>query len=288
MPTKIEKDAVTGVHTTGHVWDGIAELNNPLPKWWLYVLYATIIAAVVWFVLYPAIPGITGHTAGTLGYSARREAMEGVRKMHERHAEQMGKIASTDVDKIRQDPQLMAVATTAGRVAFADNCQPCHGTNGEGRVGYPALGDDVWLWGGKPADLQKTITYGIRSGHPDARGSQMPAFGADGILKPAEVEQVADYVLTLYGLKKDGDVSAGAKLFAENCVACHGEKGEGNRDVGAPRLASATHLYGSDRASVIAQVNRPRQGVMPAWVGRLDTATIKSLAVYVHALGGGE
>ncbi len=178
---------------------------------------------------------------------------------------------------------------TAGRIAFAENCQPCHGAGGGGRVGYPALAAGAWIWGGKLEDIQQTLTHGIRSGDADARDSQMPKFGVDGLLKPEQISQIADYVMTLYGTPVPGaDVAPGKKLFAENCAACHGDNGEGKRDVGAPRLASKVHLNASTRDAVVAQISNPRMGVMPAWNTRLNEATIKSLALYVHAFGGGE
>ncbi len=201
----------------------------------------------------------------------------------------MDRIATLSFDDIRKDPQLMAAAATAGRIAFANNCQPCHAAGGGGQPGYPALAAGAWIWGGTLDAIQQTITHGIRSDDPDARVAQMPRFGADGILKPAEIQQVADYVMTLFGHADAGkDVSAGQKLFADNCAICHGDAGQGDREKGAPRLASQVHLYGSDRATVVAQITAPRMGVMPAWNTRLDPATIKGLALYVHSLGGGE
>jgi cytochrome c oxidase cbb3-type subunit 3 len=201
----------------------------------------------------------------------------------------LDKVVATPIAQVRNDPKLMAVAETAGRIAFANNCQPCHGAGGEGRPGFPVLASDNWLWGGTLEDIQQTITHGIRSGDPDARVSQMPRFGVDGVLKPDEIAAVTDYVMTLYGSPVAGaDTSKGQALFADNCVACHGDKGQGNREVGAPPLKSQVHLYGNTRAAVLAQVTNPRQGVMPNWNARLDPATIKSLALYVHALGGGE
>ncbi|MBN8891194.1 MAG: cytochrome-c oxidase, cbb3-type subunit III [Rhodospirillales bacterium 70-18] len=289
MPTKIEKDSVTGRETTGHEWDGLRELNTPLPKWWLYTLYASIVFAIVYSVLYPSVPGITGYFHGVLGYSTRTQVAADVRAMAAQRGVSMDKIKDMPIEQVRENPQLLAVALTAGRITFAENCQACHGAGGEGRPAYPVLADDVWLWGGKLADIQQTITYGIRSGHPDARVSQMPRFGADAILQPAQIQQVADYVMALYGKPVAGaDTAAGATVFAENCAACHGDKGQGNREFGAPALASQVHLYGDTRAVVVAQITNPRQGVMPNWNVRLDPATIKSVALYVHSLGGGE
>jgi cytochrome c oxidase cbb3-type subunit 3 len=289
MPTKIEKDAYSGVETTGHEWDGIKELNTPLPKWWLMVFYATIVWSAAWFLLYPSIPYGTGYWHGLLGYSQRRDAMAGVAAMHAQHAAAMEQIARTPITDIPKNPKLMEVALVAGRITFANNCQPCHGQNGAGRPGYPALGDDVWLWGGKPTDIETTITHGVRSGDPAARDSQMPSFGTDGILKPEQIQQVADFVGQWWGVvPASKDTRAGAKIYADNCAMCHGDKGQGNRDVGAPPLNSHVHLYEGTRDAIVAQVTHPRHGVMPAWNRRLDPATIRSVALYVHSLGGGE
>jgi len=289
VPTKIEKDHVSGQDTTGHEWDGLKELNTPLPKWWLYTFAATVVWAAVWCLLYPSIPGVTGYFHGILGYSQRGAVTTAVKALEVQRSTYMDKIRALPIAAVRADPQLEEMALTAGRIAFANNCQPCHGAGGTGRAGYPALGDDVWLWGGKLEDIQQTITHGVRNADPDAHASAMPRFGADGMLKPDEISAVADYVMTLFGKGEAGvDVSKGKALFAQNCVRCHGDAGQGNREFGAPPLKSSVHLYDDTRASVLAQLNNPRQGVMPNWNARLDPATIKSLALYVHSLGGGE
>jgi cytochrome c oxidase cbb3-type subunit III len=289
VPTKIEKDSVTGHVTTGHEWDGLKELNRPLPKWWVYLLYATIVWAAGYCLLYPSFPGLSGYFHGLLAYSTRDKVDADVAAVARQRSGAMDRIKSSSFEEIRKDPQLLAVAETAGRITFANNCQPCHGAGGGGNPGYPALAAGNWLWGGTLEAIQQTVTHGIRSGDPDARISQMPRFGADAVLKPEEIQQVADYVETLFGLAAaDKDVSAGKKLFAENCAACHGDAGQGNRDFGAPKLAAHTHLYGDDRSAIVAQITNPRSGVMPNWNTRLDEATIKSVALYVHSLGGGE
>ena len=251
MPTKIEKDVVTGRDTTGHEWDGLKELNTPLPKWWVYVLYATVVWAAVWFVLYPSVPWVTGYFPGVLGYSQRNRGERRGAARWRRSAPlrwtASRRCRSPTSARIRS---LMAAASTAGRIAFANNCQPCHGAGGGGQPGYPALAAGAWIWGGSLDAIQQTITYGIRSGDAEAREAQMPRFGADGMLKPAEIQQVADYVMTLYGDGEPGkDVAAGKKLFAENCAVCHGDAGQGDREKGAPRLASHVHLHGDDRAT---------------------------------------
>ena len=290
MPTKIEKDAISGQDTTGHEWDGLKELNTPLPKWWLYVFFACIAWAFGMFVLYPSIPYGKGYFHGLLGYSTRAQVDADVTKLVIQRKGSMDRIAELPFEAIKADPALMEVALTSGRITFAENCQPCHGPGGGGRPAYPALAAGAWIWGGTLDTIQQTITHGIRSADPDARQSAMPRFGADGVLKPAEIEAVADYVWTaFYNHSKPGlDTSAGAKIFAENCVACHGEQGQGNRDIGAPRLASQVHLYGNTREAIAAQATLPHQGVMPNWGSRLDLATIKAVTLYVHALGGGE
>jgi len=288
MPTKIEKDIVTGTDTTGHEWDGLKELNTPLPKWWVYSLWATVVWSLAWFVLYPSFPWVNGYFHGLLGYSQRDAVNADVRAVAAQRAGTMNRIAALSFADIRKDPELMAAAQIAGRIAFANNCQPCHGAGGGGQPGYPALAAGAWIWGGTLETIQQTITHGIRSGDPDARNSQMPRFGADGVLQPPQIQQLADYVMTLYGKRGGKDVSSGQKLFADNCAVCHGEAGQGNRELGAPPLASRVHLYGDTRDIVVAQITAPRMGVMPNWNTRLDPATIKSLALYVHSLGGGE
>jgi cytochrome c oxidase cbb3-type subunit 3 len=290
VPTKVEKDAISGQDTTGHEWDGIKELDTPSPKWWLYTFYACILWAIGMFVLYPSIPYGKGYFHGLLGYSTRATVDADVAKLVAYRKISMDKIAAEPFDAIKADPSLLEVAMSSGRITFAENCQPCHGPGGGGSPGYPALAAGAWIWGGTLDAIQQTVTHGIRSADADTRQSAMPHFGADNVLKPAEIEAVADYVwAAFYGHATAGkDVSAGAKIFAENCVACHGEQGQGIRDMGAPRLASRVHLYGDTHETIVSQVRLPRQGVMPNWGTRLDPATIKAVTLYVHALGGGE
>jgi cytochrome c oxidase cbb3-type subunit 3 len=283
MPTKVEKDAITGTETTGHEWDGIKELNTPLPKWWLYVLYACIAWSLAYYIFYPMFPGIDG----LLGYSQRVELSADLARAKARQAGNLERVASTAMADIPGDPELLNFALTGGRAAFADNCAPCHAPGGAGRPGYPVLADDDWIWGGTLEDIAQTIRYGARNQHEEARLGDMPAFGADELLEPAQLEAVAGHVLSLSepGAATDG---AGAAIYAENCADCHGAAGEGGRDFGAPRLSDPIWLYGGEKADIRAQLTRPRQGVMPSWTGRLDETTIKMLTIYVHALGGGE
>jgi cytochrome c oxidase cbb3-type subunit 3 len=290
MPTKIEKDIVSGTSTTGHEWDGIKELDTPMPKWWVYTFMACVAWAVGYCVLYPSVPYGPGYFHGVLNYSSRDHVNAEVAAVTAARAGSMDRIAALSYDAIRADAGLAEVAQVAGRAAFANNCQACHAAGGAGRVGYPALAAGAWIWGGTTADIEQTLRHGIRSGDPDARASQMPRFGADAILDAAQLTQVGDFVWTkLYGHADPRiDTTKGAAVFAENCVACHGEAGQGVREVGGPRLASRVHLYGDTRQAIASQLRLPRAGVMPNWGTRLDNATLKSLVLYVHSLGGGE
>jgi cytochrome c oxidase cbb3-type subunit 3 len=199
-------------------------------------------------------------------------------------------VAAAPLGEIEKDPALLALARARGKAAFGDNCAPCHGTGGTGAKGYPNLNDDEWLWGGKLDQIEQTIQFGVRSGHAKAHEGAMLAFGKDGVLKPAEVVTVANYVRSLAGLSTGSgyNAAAGNKLFADNCASCHGDNGKGNQELGAPNLTDKIWLYGSDEATLVETISNGRSGVMPAWVGRLDPATIKALAVYVHSLGGGQ
>jgi cytochrome c oxidase cbb3-type subunit 3 len=289
MPTKIEKDIVTGTETTGHEWDGIKELNTPLPTWWLYVLYATILWSIGQFIIYPSFPGVRGYFSGVVGYSAREELAGKMRAAADERAPFVDRIRVASLEEIRRNPELVAYAVAGGRVAFAENCAGCHQAGGAGTKGYPSLADDEWLWGGGLAEIHRTIQVGIRSTHAEARSSAMPRFGLDGMLDRQQIDQVAEHVLGLSGRGGNRDAAAkGAPLYAENCASCHGEGGLGNRELGAPNLADNVWLYGGDKASVVRTIAEARNGVMPAWGERLDPAIVKMLTIYVHALGGGE
>ena len=290
MPTKIEKDAVTGTDTTGHEWDGIKELNTPLPKWWLYTFYASILFAVVYSVLFPSVPGLRSHFDGTLGFSQRDDVSRSVAAASAAQAGYVERIAKASLAEIRGNADLFAFANVGGRAAFNNNCAQCHQTGGAGIKGYPSLADDDWLWGGSLEAIAQTIQFGVRNANDKSRQSMMPKFGVDGVLKPAEIEAVADYVMSLSDKAKaeSPGAKAGAGIFAEQCEACHGKEGIGNRELGAPRLNDKIWLYGGDRATIIETITKSRAGAMPAWGERLDPATIKMLTVYVHGLGGGE
>lgn len=289
MPTKIEKDSITGQETTGHEWDGLKELNTPLPKWWLYTFYATILFAAVWVVLYPAVP-VWGWT-GLTGWTARGALPAQLEAERARQEPMLARLRAMSAEQIAADPELRAFALVGGRAGFANNCAACHGAAGQGLPGgFPSLADDDWLWGGSFESIHHTTVHGVRAGEsPDERGIAMPAFLTSGMMTPAQVADTADFVLSLSG--RNGNPAAierGRELYAQSCAACHGNVGEGNRELGAPRLDDRIWLFGGDRASVIHSIAYSRAGVMPSWGGRLDPAMINMITVYVHALGGGE
>ncbi len=283
-------DAVTGIATTGHDWDGITELNQPLPRWWLWIFYACIAFAVGYWVFYPSWPLITNAAGGVFGWHSRTAVVEDLDLLRAQRGPMVSKLAGVPLTEVKADAGLFDFTLAYGRAAFGDNCAPCHGPGGGGARGYPNLIDDDWLWGGSLDAIQQTITHGVRNENADSRQSQMPAFGRDEILTTAEIHDVAYFVRSLSGLEvpEGADLAAGKQLFADNCAVCHGDDGKGNRDVGAPNLTDAVWLYGSDLDSVVTTVTNARNGSMPDWSARLDPTTIKALAVYVHSLGGGE
>jgi cytochrome c oxidase cbb3-type subunit III len=280
-------DAPTGTEFVGHEWDGIEELNTPLPRWWLYTFYATIIFSAVYVVLYPAWPLIDRATAGTLGWSSRGDLAAETRAAEAARLKLVEQIAATNIEALPANPELMQAAIAGGAAAFKVNCVQCHGAGAAGyqEFGYPNLNDDDWIWGGTLTDIEYTLTHGIRwEGAEQTRANFMPAFA--GVIDGAQAKGVARHVLSLSGKAKPSP--AGAQIFADNCAACHGAKGEGIAAMGAPALNDAIWLYGGSEAAVTRQILAPRQGVMPAWQGRLDPVTIKMLAAYVHSRGGGQ
>ena len=285
-------DKHTGVETTGHEWDGLKELNNPLPRWWLWVFYVCIIWSIWYWVIYPAWPTMNDHTKGTNGYTQFKELEEAQSEIVARQKVYLDKFENASFEEILDDPALYAFAIAGGKSMFKDNCATCHGTGAQGFKGYPNLNDDDWLWGGTLSDIHQTIQYGIRENNLDTRLSQMPAFGKDSMLKNDEIDAVVDYVLSFSGKERGhgnhGDLGKGKTIFAEQCASCHGTDGTGLREFGAPNLTDKIWLYGGDRDSVFQTVFFARSGMMPAWKDRLDKNTIRQLTIYLHQLGGGE
>jgi len=280
-------DQVTGVTTTGHEWDGIRELDNPMPRWWLWTFYATIVWSIGYMIAYPAWPLISSATTGLLGYSSRAEVHRELDAAETARGDYVAAVEAASVGEILADDALRQFATAAGSAAFKVNCVQCHGSGAAGSPGYPNLNDDEWLWGGSAEDIRYSIAHGIRF-EPDAstRISEMPAFGE--ILSRGEIAAVSRHVAALAELGDPDDLhGAGAEAYAANCAACHGDGGRGEASLGAPDLTDAIWLYGSSVEEIATQIRTPRHGVMPAWQARLGETTVKELAVYVHTLGGG-
>ncbi|WP_044025407.1 cytochrome-c oxidase, cbb3-type subunit III [Roseobacter litoralis] len=285
VPPKQEGDP----DTTGHSWDGIEEFDNPMPRWWLWCFYLTIIWGVAYTIAYPAWPLVSSATSGLLGYSTRGEVAEEIAAVETANEGINARLASVELTEISADADLNTYATSAGAAVFRTWCTQCHGSGAAGFVGYPNLLDDDWLWGGDIENIHATISHGIRNeDDDDARYSEMPAFGE--ILEPEEITSVVNYVMDLSGATPldAAQVSAGSEVYLDNCSACHGEEGLGDRDQGAPNLADAIWLYGGDYDTLIETVTYSRYGVMPPWTQRLSEAEIRAVSVYVHQLGGGE
>ncbi|AUX78829.1 cytochrome-c oxidase, cbb3-type subunit III [Sinorhizobium fredii] len=281
-------DEVSGVETTGHEWDGIRELDNPMPRWWVYTFYTTIIWAIGYAIAYPSWPLLTDTTKGVLGYSSRAQVATDLADAKAAKAGYNERIAASTVEEIIADPQLQQFAISAGASAFKVNCAQCHGSGAAGAKGFPNLNDDDWLWGGKPEEIYQTIAHGIRySRDAETRVSEMPAF-AD-MLTPEQLRQTAAFVVSLSVTPPQRELAdKGKKIFTENCASCHGADAKGNREMGAPNLADSIWLKGKGEQAIINQVKAPKNGIMPAWAPRIGDTTVKELAVFVHSLGGGE
>jgi cytochrome c oxidase cbb3-type subunit III len=290
MSGEREIDDLSGVETTGHSWDGIKELNNPLPRWWLWTFYATIAFAAGYVLVYPAVPGATTNTKGLWQWSSRADLRNELTLVEQGRQAMEDRIAAMDINAILADENVLTYAVAAGGSTFKVYCSQCHGSGAQGGPGFPNLNDDSWLWGGRPDQVQLTIANGVRdAANADTRDSQMPAFGKDGVLAPVQVTEVANFVRKLG--KLDHDVvaaEAGATVYANNCVACHGDAGQGNQDLGAPQLNDSIWFYGNGTAQIAAQVIAPKHGMMPAWQQRLGESKVKQLTAYVLSLGGGQ
>jgi cytochrome c oxidase cbb3-type subunit 3 len=282
-------DEATGTETTGHQWDGIEELNTPLPRWWLWTFYATVVWGVGYTIFFPAWPLVTGATEGVLGWSTRAEVAREIERVDLSNAELRESLVNVDLRVLPDNEVLHRFAINAGASVFANNCSQCHGAGAAGvqRSGYPNLLDDDWLWGGQLEDIAYTVRHGIRNEEDfDARFSEMPAFDW---MEDEEITALAHHVRSLSGLEHDAMLAeGGAVLFEENCAACHGDRGLGDREFGAPNLADAIWLRGGSQEEIERQLVMPRHGVMPPWNERLGEAQVRAVAAYVHSLGGGE
>lgn len=285
-----ERDPVSGRETTGHEWNGIKELDTPVPRGVLMFLIVTHLWAIAWWFFVPAWPVGWTYTKGLLGVEQKQTVEARIVDAQRERAAWTARIETEPYEAILADENLMAIVRSTGPQLFGDNCAACHGRDGRGRAGYPDLTDDDWLWGGGPELIEQTMRIGINSRHPDSRIAQMPAFGRDGTLEPEQVRNVAAYVYSLshpdYSTEANMKrIDAGREVFAMNCASCHGEDARGNRDVGAPNLADAHWLYGGDIQTIVTSVHGGREGHMPTWDERLTAGDIRMLALYVHDLG---
>jgi cytochrome c oxidase cbb3-type subunit 3 len=297
MSDKDTKKNEAGFGTTGHEWDGIEEWNNPLPRWWLWTFYATIIWGVIYTIAYPAWPLVDRATAGFLGFSTRAQVEEQITEFESRNAALQTQLASADLTTIAADGgDLYNYAVQGGAAIYRNNCSQCHGSGAAGGVGYPNLLDDAWLWGGTIEDIAFTVRHGIRNEQSlDTRWSQRPAVGADELLEEQQITEVVHYVLQMSGQEHDAALAAaGEETFLIECSGCHMEDGTGDMFQGAPNLTDAIWLYGGDEATLYETIYNARFGVMPAWsedyraAGGLSDAEINAVATYVHQLGGGQ
>ena len=285
-----EQDPVTGRETTGHEWNGIKELDTPVPRGILLFLIVTHIWAVAWWFFAPTWPLGTTYTKGLLDIDQRTTVEERVVEGQQARQDWMARIESEPYDQILADENLMQIVRSSGRQLFGDNCAACHGRDARGRANYPDLTDGDWIWGSGPEAIEQTMRVGVNTEHPESRIGQMPAFGRDGMLERDQVRAVAAYVYSLthpeFSTPENVErIEAGQQVFAETCSACHGEAGEGSVEAGAPNLTDNYWLYGGDLDTIIATVHGGRQGHMPTWDERLTNAEIRILSLYVHDLG---
>jgi cytochrome c oxidase cbb3-type subunit III len=287
-----ERDPHTGHMTTGHEWNGITELNTPVPRPVYFFLAATFTFAVIYWVLMPAWPLWSTYTKGLLGASDRNAVTESLQQAAAAREVWTKRIESEDYATVQTDPGLMQSVRDSGRTLFTDNCAVCHGGKATGGPGYPNLTGASWLWGGSPEMVAETLRVGINSGHSEARTSQMLAFGRDQMLSRADIENVTTYVQSLSNpaMAKSANAkspAAGMKAFETNCISCHGENGKGNPELGAPDLTDHFWIYGGDRQSIYTSIFNGRQGFMPSWEDRLSPLERKILTLYVLDLGAG-
>ena len=284
-----ERDPHTGHKTTGHEWNGIKELNTPVPKAVWFFLIVTGLFSLGYWILMPAWPTGRSYTPGLLGRSdsqqvrAQREAARLAR------ADWYKQLEAASYAQLLADPAAMDRIRSEGARLFGDNCVACHGSGGHGGLGFPNLADRDWLWGGSPEAVAETIRVGVNSTHPNTRVSEMIAFGAGGILNSGQVANVADYVASLsdpaLAKAKPNSVRAGRAVFEANCVPCHGADARGNQTLGAPNLTDRAWINGGGWPAIYSTISGGRKGEMPSWEGRLTPAERKLLTVYVLDLG---
>lgn len=283
-------DEYSGCETTGHEWNGITELNTPVPKAiWIFLTLATICAAIMWILL-PSWPMGSTYTKGLLHDDERVTVKKKLTQAALIRNPWEVRLAQADYSDLENDKELTSLIMRNGKRLFEDNCAMCHGREAKGGHGYPNLVDDQWLWGGTPETILETINIGINSDHEDSRVSEMMAFGRDGILNVQERRNVIYFVRSLSNNNISGtlggeDITAGAKVYSENCAICHGENGKGQTELGAPNLTDQFWIYGNDYEAMSSVLRNGRRGVMPFWSERLSLPERKILSFYILKLG---
>jgi cytochrome c oxidase cbb3-type subunit III len=285
-----ETDPVSGYVTTGHEWNGIKELDTPVPRGVLIFLIVTHLFAVIWWFVMPTWPLGTTYTKGLLGTDQRKIVEEKLVQADAARAPWVNAIEKSSFDEILANPQLMQVVMKTGPQLFGDNCAACHGRDGRGGDNYPDLTDHDWIWGGGPERIAETMRVGVNSLHAKSRAAQMPSFGRDKMLDQTQVGNVATYVYSLSNPLAStpqtiARIEVGRQVFLTNCAACHGKDAKGNQDLGAPNLSDRFWIYGGDFEKIVTTIHGGRQGHMPTWDERLSPAEIKILALYVYSLG---
>ena len=279
------RDGLTGYLTTGHEWNGITELNTPVPRVVYLFLTAAFLFSLVYWVLMPAWPIGSSYTRGLLGVDQHQIVAATLKQEALDRSQWSGKIASESYAAIAADPALMTIVRETGHTLFGNNCAACHGIDATGGPGFPNLTTSSWLWGGKPEEIFTTIRVGINSAHPDTHVSQMPAFGRDQMLKREDVFKAASYVYSLSNPDSrevdPENVVVGRAIFAANCVACHGTDAKGNSEVGAPNLTDQFWIYGGTLETIDTTIWGGRQGHMPTWEARLSELDRKILTLYL-------
>lgn len=276
-----ERDPYTGHMMTGHEWNGIKELNAPVPRIVNISYVLAIACAVLLWILLPSFPIGSTFTPGILDIKQHTDVDEALLDAQKERAAWEKRIKQESFQEIAADPKLMLIIRQAGKALFGTNCAACHGLDGTGGPGYPNLTDKAWLWGGEPDQVMETLSVGINSANPDTRSSQMPAFGRDEMLPEDNIKELAGYVHDLSTSNAASAPESVKALFSDNCSACHGEDAKGSIEMGAPDLTDAEWIYGGDVAAVHTTIWSGRQGVMPSWVERLSEVDRKILTLYV-------
>ncbi|BAM86149.1 cytochrome c oxidase, cbb3-type, subunit III [Bradyrhizobium oligotrophicum S58] len=279
------RDGLTGYLTTGHEWNGITELNTPVPRAVYALLALAFLFSLGYWVLMPAWPLGAVYTKGLLGLDQRNLVAASLKDAALDRRAWSEKIVGGNYAVVAADPSLMKVVRETGPALFGNNCAPCHGVDAKGGPGFPDLTASSLLWGSEPDDVFTTIRAGINSAHQETRVSQMPAFGRDQMLPRGDVFKVASYVFSLShpasGAVDPKRVDEGKAIFAANCVACHGDDAKGNPSLGAPNLTDRSWIYGGDLATIETTIWGGRQGHMPAWESRLSELDRKILTLYL-------